>query len=349
MPAFAKTWEYVPNLQEPAGSDIDDRNNRLMFAMHQAMTDQLATVNQAGAGITMSVPVTVLASSDSVTADASDNWGAATDIVHANAGSAHSWMNGRYTDFFGVGDHLDYVIDCIPADASDDAMIYMAFSRDGWNADGTTTNRPTPVTPGDLLVVRDGITSSGTIVTSDCWAGSDSINGQAVLHYAIADDGSAVKCVICQSGVVTAFWGFQHDVSGPARAAASDPYSVFYLCQDGTVEILTEVLTDNEAWFHTHDAAGAQAAHYVVTYQYNNSTASVPAANVSSYDSSRVPLPVFMANTAPQGVLDAVPDLWWGYTGDVTGDPSPTTGTTNTAQIGDYLMPYPDNVVMLIT
>lgn len=343
MPTFTKTWEYVVNQVVSAGSSIADRNQRLMLTMKQAMVDALDTRSQANAAIAMSVPCVVVASSNGTVANTSDNWNAQADINWANAGSAHSWIHLRFPNFFGAGDHLNMLIDLIPASAT--GLAYIAFSRDGFNNNGTTTNRPTPVTAGDVMVVKDGSSGVGTVWASDSWAGHNTTNNQAVLHYAIADDGSAVKCVICQGGVTQAVWALWHDVSGPTRAAASDPYSVFYCSSSNTAEQFTEANVDDADGIFSLDAAGASAGHHFVKYIFSSSTSLVDN-NISAYDASRVPLPVFVAEAIPQGVLDVIPDLWWGYSGDATGDPFPITGTRNTVAVGDFIMPFPDDVVM---
>ncbi len=345
MPAFTKTWEYVLNEVVGAGSDLDDRNQRLMLRMHEALTDQLDTRDQGRSAIAMTSPLTVVASSDSTTASAADNWGVQADIVFANAGSAHSWMHYQVTDFFGAADHLYILIDCIPTDATDDAMIYMAFSRDGWNSDGTTTNRPTAAS-SDVLVVRDGTTTSGNFRTSDAWAGNDGANAQAVLNLAIADDASALKCTICIGGVVAAHWGFWHDVNDPTRPAASDPYTCYYWSLDITTEMMLSTTIDAVAAFLTLDPTGLPDDVYLVTYRFNNGTAEMVDENTSAYDTTRVPLPVFVGGDVPRGVLDAVPDFWFGCVDDATGDPTPATGTTNTVNVGDFIMPYADNATM---
>src|SRR5690606_6901761 len=97
MPSFTKTWEYVCNEVVAAGSDIDDRNQRLMLRMHQALTDQLDTRAQDDSAIAMTSPLVVLASSNGSTANTSDNWTTQADITFANAGSAHSWMRYQFT------------------------------------------------------------------------------------------------------------------------------------------------------------------------------------------------------------------------------------------------------------
>lgn len=343
MPTFTKTWEYVVNQVVSAGSSITDRNQRLMLTMKQAMVDALDTRSQANAAIAMSVPCTVVASSNGTVANTSDNWNAQADINWANAGSAHSWIVLRFPDFFGAGQHLHMLIDLIPVSAT--GLAYIAFSRDGWNNNGTTTNRPTAVST-DVLLVKDGSSGVGNVWASDSWAGHNTTNNQAVLHYAIADDGSAIKCVICQGGVTSAVWSVWHDVSGPTRAAASDPYSVFYCSSSATTEAFTEANVDDAAGVFSLDAAGASTAQHFGKVVFSSANTSMVDNNISSYDSSRVPVPVFICAASPQGVLDVAPDLWWGYSGDATGDPFPITGTRDTVCIGDFIMPFPDDVVM---
>ena len=78
--ALAKTWDIDPNNRGGQDSVNLADHQRTMFAIKEGLT---------GAG-ELTNPMTVVASSDSVTADASDNWGVYTDLVWA-AGN-HSWI-----------------------------------------------------------------------------------------------------------------------------------------------------------------------------------------------------------------------------------------------------------------
>lgn len=139
---------------------------------------------------------TVTHSSDSSSAGASDLWTDYTKVVSANAGSAHSWVvltNSSYKSGFGA------CLDLTPSSSN----LYNAtwvFCPSGFNADGTTTNRPTAA--GTSITWSNKVLLSiGTYgATVSCYYASDSscfrlihtIDGSCGDNSVIQDSGSAI-------------------------------------------------------------------------------------------------------------------------------------------------------------
>ncbi len=86
---------------------------------------------------------TVEFSSDGVTADATDNVAVIADVVSAAPGNPHTWV--QY-DPPAISGDWKLILDSNDAAAPARELEYFATSSSGYNADGTTSDRPTPIT-----------------------------------------------------------------------------------------------------------------------------------------------------------------------------------------------------------
>jgi hypothetical protein len=341
----SKTWEYVINL---VASEVDlaTRNRRLTLLLKQALTDtgSVQAVDADGANINLTTPWAVVASSNGSTASAADNWAAIADIVYANAGVAHSWIHLRQVDFFGAGDHLHMLLDCIPNTAgSPIARLSWTRGATGYNNDGTTTNRPTHAEATAEVLTRDGAATAGDEEASDMMWGSDAANAQAVLHVRISDDGLAGAVFVCIGGQNTACHGWQYHEE--VDASISHPFEVWSISSDLAQEVLnwTNSLS-TLALFKSLSNAGAAIASFATQPVYSTSSPA-SAANVST---ARMIMPSFIVNTGSSTVRTVWTDLWWGNALDTTGDGSPP-GTITRRQVGQMVIPWPTNVAMTVT
>ncbi len=85
---------------------------------------------------------TVVQSSDSVTADTNDNVASIADIVSDSASNIHTWI--LYQAPAAVGP-LFLILDCNDPDATPREIDWFGSPTTGYNVDGTTADRPTPV------------------------------------------------------------------------------------------------------------------------------------------------------------------------------------------------------------
>lgn len=343
----SKTWEYVVNLVESVGSGQQDRNERLTLALKRALTDTggVQAVDGDGNNISLSSPMEVVASSNGVTADASDNWDTQADIVYDAAGSAHSWIHLRLTDFFGSGDHLHMLYDCRD-NSSTGELAYVSWVRGATGfSGGTITNAPTNAEGTDELITRDGSNSAGDATISDMMWGSDSSVAQCVLHVRIADDGSAGGWFVCSQGAVVASHGWQIEEDG--IPGETHPFWVWGLGYDSNSDVLNwGVVFDSQAPFRSLDTAGlALVANLSMAHTVSPGFTAIIDNNTST---NRFVHPGYLVDATNQEVRSALTDMWWGSSVDSTGDGSPASGNVVRRQVGDMVIPWPSGVAMQV-
>lgn len=345
-PTYA--WEHVINMQVSHGGSTVTRNRNLMFELKNAMVGDGTTLDDAGASITMSAPFDVVASSNGTTASAADNWASVADVNFANAGSAHSWLHLRLTDYFGAGDHLHLLIDCIPGTtAGATARLSWARGATGYNNDGTTLNRPT-LNAAAEIILRDGVAMTGDSVTSDAMWGDDGGTNDVVVHFQITSDGQAGRWFVFNSGSCVAMFGWQRDEDGPS--GRTNDFVVWAASRDVTTEVwqLTNTLA-TLAVFHSLTNADVQFSFYAsVPIVNNNATNSLPSLNVNAFDNSRFMAQVLLfSHVGTSGVISVLSDLWWGRAADANGEGGPVA-TPVFRKVGEMLTPWPAGQNMLV-
>lgn len=212
------------------GTSTADRNAQAWFIWKQGLSGALTYVADDATPTTMTHPYVVVASSNSVTADSSDNWASKADIVSAAAGAGPSWWHGRIVDYYGSGDHLHMLMSC-----ENDALHaegYVAYARGatGFNSDGDTSSKPTAaVTPN---IVRRGLVTSGNADSSDCVFGFDADFLDLLFYLKVSTDGKVMRWHFCAGGKHRTFAGFQPFQSYPGAAIAPDDFVAFFASQD---------------------------------------------------------------------------------------------------------------------
>jgi len=128
--------QYALNYQIPAGLGTASSENLTKYTAWY-LAEKLIGTNISGA---LTTTWTLHSSSNSVTADASDNWGVATfdptKIVQAAGGTAHSWFCIQ-TSAFTTPATLYVVFDCTQSNSFD------LIIGSGTVTAGSTTGRPT--------------------------------------------------------------------------------------------------------------------------------------------------------------------------------------------------------------
>lgn len=161
-----------------AGADADEQFQNIILELH-------TWFKAAG--------WTVLGSSDSVTADTSDNISVIGDIVSDTAGNAHTWIAYRSpSGFLGVGENIEVVIDCV--NVSSPTISIDIFASSG--ALSVFTNellRPTgPDEWGRVAVNMNPLSSfvgkkmhMGRSADGEFWFGSSLDSGVAIMEEAM--------------------------------------------------------------------------------------------------------------------------------------------------------------------
>lgn len=165
LPSLVKTWNtHNHNNRVAATGAVLTTNRNMWLAMKNGIT-----------GFATGAP-TVYYSCDSVVAgaagDAVDRWDTNTDLVWANAGSAHSWM---VLAFPGMATNAQLLLSC-EASSAQGAIMTIVWSPINAFTGGTTTARPTAT--GEIVVH-----STTLSITSDAdilWNASLSTDGKVL-------------------------------------------------------------------------------------------------------------------------------------------------------------------------
>ena len=344
-----KTWEYTVNLVRSGGS-ITIRNQELWLALKDAIfgTGSVQAVDVLGVNISLTAPPIVIASSDSVTADSTDRWAVIADIVGAPAASPHSWIQGRFVDYFGSGDHLNFLMSC--EDTADLANGFVSWVRGalGYNADGTTTSRPTPDVAETEVITRAGLSPAGDAKSSDVMWGSDSVNTQCVLHVRMSDDGQCGGWWVMAAGACLGFQGWQRDEEGAGSLDHINDFWVWAGSLDGTAEM--NEWDSNSTWnslslLRSLDGADVEINAFVTMPVASGTEVPVIRDNAGN---SRMMYPIYIIDISsgiPHGVFT---DVLWGSALEASRDQSPASPPVVRSQIGEQVIYWPSGVDMLV-
>lgn len=333
-----KTWEYIIN-EVVSEASLALRNRTLWLTLKQALTNtgSLQAIDASASNTSLTTPWDVVASSNASTADASDNWSSVSDIVSAGAGVAHSWIHLRQVDFFGSGDHLHLLLAVENQASAQTGRMSIARGATGFNADGTTTNRPTYGGSEVEVVIKGGTTTAGDEIASDMMWGSDGSNLQAVFHFRIADDGSAGAWYITVSSVVVAWFGWQHDVDGDSTRV--HPWLAWGFSFDSNAEQISWInILNAGAGLATLDDADTFRLCEIAQPCSGGLETPLSTRNTSS---ERMLMPAYVNHSSLNAVFSTLVDQWWGSTLESTGDQSPTTPPETFAQVGEMVIPWP--------
>lgn len=216
LPSLSKTWRFQVNAATAAGGSGLAACQNLMWAIKEALIGNGAWTDSTGAGAASSGNWTVVSSSDSVTADGTDRWAAATNLIWAAAGVAHSWIVLKQT---GIGANFQILIDLVNATPSN---AYIAVSPSAGFTGGTIQNAPTA-------------TDEVRLLSTSTWGGINAATA-STLHVLRSTTGACNRVLICRGGFNVGYWcidalasaepagwtvPFMAMVSGNAASAAS--------------------------------------------------------------------------------------------------------------------------------
>lgn len=188
---------------------------------------------------------TVLASSDSVTADASDNLLLFSDFVSATPGNPHSWVHYQAPAAMG---NIQTIIDC-----TDGAWRELDFiGALVYNSNGTINNRPTAT-----VIAQEWAITNLDFVPQTVYA-LDSMS----YHYTYTSDGELVFGIsINGSGAchTALWWAVLEDGDD-----ATYPYT-FYTAINVTNGGFSHVYMQSASSWRTHHADGQQVPNVQLT------------------------------------------------------------------------------------
>lgn len=177
LPILVNGWEFDPNVAVAAQGSV--------LATHRRL---LRTIVNRILGLSSGSLFACAYSCNSVTAgtpgDGVNRWVSDTNLVSANAGSAHSWIVIRSTQGWQL------LISLEQGSATLGGLSMWCSYAAGFTG-GSTTTRPTA-------------TDEFQFVTTGSWGGSADV--ASVVHVHATDDGSQLFVCVCAAGNVTAVW-----------------------------------------------------------------------------------------------------------------------------------------------
>lgn len=322
LPALSKTWQYLVNQTITVGADTLATKRKMLRAIKNGLK---------GFG---TLPWTHVASSDSVaTSLVTDLWDADTDLVWANAASAHSWIVLKQT---GIASNFQLLISCEGADANARVLTVVVSYNAGFTG-GTTTARPTA-------------TDERVLIAGTNWEGAFSSNVQFVFHLMQSTDGQCTRLAIYQNGSLYTFFIIDKpanivsgwttpwfgcwigDGSTPAAALAT-------LTNIATAPIKArQSSTDFLMWFTCEAAKGASLASLTnILTGVNDLSGAWPLFDIG-----------LLSDTATvRGKHGTVADLYYGLAASGEGDTYPNDATKIWVTFGDLVHPW--NGTTLVT
>ncbi len=328
LPSLTKTWQFVPNYAVASTGTALGTNRTIIKAFKDFITTDAAEwVDNTNAATTVSNLWTVRYSCDSVAAgvadDGVDRWDAITDLVWANAGSAHSWIVLRNT---AIGASADLLISCESA-SGNGANITIAISPSAGFTGGTTTARPTAT---DEIVV----------INNAAWGGVANTDASVKLHMMKSTDGECWRIFCCNTGQANTSWIFGKTIA--FNASAWTNRLVMY-AQGSTagVNTLTNALLNTAANFTGRGVSSMTMYLAGMYYASGLANANITTANDLSSAWPFMPQQLVSATASNRGFQGYVCDLWYGSASVATGSTYPATGTQHQfVQLGVSIFPW---------
>lgn len=338
-------WRYCVNIQV---TDPDDETMRqhLLSRIVQCLLGQVACTDNEGAASSITTPWTVYYSCDGTTAgsagDGVDRWTSdpAANINWNAAGSLHSWMVLVHEDFFGVGVPLYLLLDCTQSSSSyANAAMGVYFSAAGFTG-GTTTARPTAADERQILP------SNGTYNNANWQGDYQGTDIQKVLHFTMTDDGTKFRIHLCDGGFCVARWDLFRVEDPPA--GWSTPVLMHIMGQTGVSERNVWNINwntgGNGAQYLGRDGTLGNFGCYACIPCYSTSETIFNTQPANSFDGTIMPAPIQLVadGGSVSGPIAVVPDCWWVYDGNGTGDHAENDAGEPRAfaQFGDMLIEW---------
>lgn len=341
-PTKDKTWEFdlnnfiIANGSIANGAFASARNR--LFSIKEILVNNGAT--------TFTTPWVVQESSDSVTADASDNWVTASNLIwRDDDGSAvFSWIVLRQT---GISAKFELLITCEEDQTGNDGKqigVWVAqagFRLADGGTDGTTTARPTAT---DEREIRDS-TSSG-------YWGSGPINTAFTSqhHVWMSSDGECTRIAIFIANVVTGYWAFEKPKN--PTTGWTDPYFAVirgsfntnvshasYAMYFDAAVVLGRYSGQDTTMFFTGEGIFNDAIGEATTAGF---TTPLGCQTQNQLDNTYIASQMGLASQTStfNGHHGNVFDQWWGILFVQNGRYYPEGGTKAFVQIGDFILPW---------
>jgi hypothetical protein len=313
LPTLSKTWQFnVNNAQAAQGTALAD-HRKLLRAIKNAL---IGFATNAWA---------LRYSCNSTTAgtagDGVDRWSSDTDLVWANAGTAHSWVVLRQT---GIATNFEMLISCEAANGSGNTLT-LVISPSAAFTGGSTTARPTAT---DEIV----------LISNVAWSGIGSADLSLRWSVMQSTDGQCTRVIICNSGAVSAYW----IIDKPANPTTgwSNPSVLFAAAASPTVAVLAGSAAPGRM------RSGSTTGNVQMLCEGNNVTLGpidTTWGNIANEISSEWPMvPIAFASitVGVRGRHGTFQDLWFGSVSVSSGDTYPNDSSNQFAEFGCLILPW---------
>jgi hypothetical protein len=301
----------------PTSGSVTTDHRNLLINIKNALTTGTGWTDSTGASATVTTPWTVVASSNGTTANTNDNWNLLSDIVFADAGSAHSWIVLQ-NSVLGC----QICLDCATANVY---QLLCAISMGtGFSTSSlSVTNRP------------KSVDEFGWWSSSTTWFnGNTAFN--AVLNVSVTSDGSmgrwwglvagTCKSIFLAGKAKNVVSGWTNPVTTSWIASGSPLYTAF---NDNNYILIRE--------------KNIYGGCFTTSEFYVSSCVGQTQTTVNSLSNEWPMNKMGLACGTPglYGRHGEVSDMWWGSVTPSTGDTYPASGTLKQfIHIKDVILPW---------
>ena len=341
-PTIQKTWEFAVNglalTNNAQGSTQAHQDRReALLGIKQMLTN---TGPHTG---TFTTPWTVVLSSDSATADASDNWSDIADLVwrdEDSTGTNFSWIVLRQT---GISTTFEVLLALESDTVGDDgSQIYASVAQAGYTG-GTTNTAPTATDERELR--NDDGTSLGY------WgSGQDAANHTPAIRYhaMMSSDGECTRVLLFINTINTGFWIF--DVPDNPASGWTNPYVAMIYGQNNATTNVTSYEIWNEAATARGRFSGTDTTIFFTSEGILNDGIG-ERLKANQLDNTWIASEMGVASQTSTftGRMGTLFDLWWGagfFAQEATARHYPEAGTKLYVQVKDIIFPWDGSSVL---
>jgi hypothetical protein len=325
LPSLEHTWRFKVN-QAYATSGVALTDNRtLLLGIKNALTSGTGWTDSSGAITTLSNPWTVVASSNSITANSADNWSNITNLVW-NSGY-HSWIVLRQSKINDM--NIELCIDLNVIDSSGYQLSLISSLGEGFDVSSPST------------LTRPTATDEVVHLASAGWLTNNTSPFSSVLNIEISDDGYCNRLWIYVANVIKCFWQFdrpKETVTGWTNPAINTMCSTL----EPTYAVLNDVARGYIKATNFLGKTGNANCYYTTSF-YVSGTVGERQTTVNSLSNAWPFTSIGLASmtTGFYGRHGKLSDIWFGSTTPANGDTYPSSGTLKQfVQAGDIILPW---------
>lgn len=312
-----KTWQTDQNKAIAASSSLAEKR-----ALLRGIKDAFKVGCKAGGGGL--APWELLYSCDSVVAgaagDAVDRWDADSDLVWANAGSAHSWVVMKQT---GIAANFQVCFSCEGTAAGGNLLTVVVSPANGFTG-GTTTARPTAT--DEAIVNAGGSWCNGNATSAMKWHAQQSSDGQCTRVWIGAGGFLVGMMLFDKPKSPRASWTNPHVCLCAGTGAATDYATYATLHNTGTGAVKARIAGITGSFVLTGEAFNDTALGEHQTF---------PDDLDGEYTVGAIGL--YCTTAGARGRHGQLFDLWWGSTAPVNGDTYPGDASRVLGQAADLV------------